>query len=165
MYNAEVPASKLREVSQDAKQRAHSEVNRLMARQRRRILGGGAADETASIVSSCSSFQIGGRGGGRMRGGGGDAAADDEEQAEPPRYGLGCDIAIAGFLRFRSTLTYPIHLIATHSLSTAAAPAGSTRSVLRSRPPASTGTRGSRSAAAADGGGAGRQKGRMTWPA
>lgn len=97
VYNAEVPASKLREVSQDAKQRAHSEVNRLMARQRKRILGGGAADETASIVSSCSSFQIGGRGGGRMGVGGGSAAAEEEEQAEPPRYGLGCDIAIGGF--------------------------------------------------------------------
>jgi len=85
IYNAEVPPSKLRDVSREAKQRAHAEVNRMLARQRRRIVNGGigpegaaaAGGETTSIVSSCSSFQVAGaRRGGRP----GDEDAEEEEE-------------------------------------------------------------------------------------
>ncbi len=89
IYNAEVPPSKLRDVSREAKQRAHAEVNRMLARQRRRIVNGGigpegaaaAGGETTSVVSSCSSFQVaGGRRGGRP--GDGDAEEEEEEEEE-----------------------------------------------------------------------------------
>lgn len=122
IFNAEVPPSKLRDVTVEAKQRAHSEVNRLMARQRRQIIGGGAsgsnAEDAMSIVSSCSSFHMAGRDGGAADDGG-----DGDEEREAARCEvLGMPMWIASVEPYKTS---------TNRQSTAAAPAGSTRSASR----------------------------------
>lgn len=88
IYNAEVPESVQREVAAEAKQLAHAEVNRLLARQRRRIIRGcadrkeAAGDEAQSLVSSCSSFPAGVR---RPMGVAADAIVEDDDEAAASR--------------------------------------------------------------------------------